>query len=104
LCGVEKPYAALPWFWSDQYDLKLQIAGLNQDYDNVVVRGDAKTSRSIAVFYLKDNKVIAVDCINRAPEFAAVKKALTKGFEMRIDELANESIKPKDLLIEEPQA
>lgn len=100
LCGNQKAYASLPWFWSDQFDLKLQIAGVNTDYDKVIIRGDALHSRSVAVFYLKENAVIAVDCINRAPEFATVKKALTKGLALRIDELANEEIKPKDLLIE----
>ena len=99
LCGNEKQYASLPWFWSDQYDLKLQIAGVNTDYDQVVVRGDTNTSRSIAAFYLKNGRVIAADCINRAPEFAAVKKALSKQLNINITELANESIKPKDLII-----
>ncbi len=100
LCGNQKAYASLPWFWSDQFDLKLQIAGVNTDYDKVILRGDALQSRSLAAFYLKDNTVIAVDCINRAPEFAAVKKAMTKGLALRIDELSNESIKPKDLIID----
>ena len=98
MCGKEKSYASLPWFWSDQFDLKLQIAGVNHDYDEVVLRGDAKTSRSLAAFYLKNKKVIAVDCINRAPEFAAIKKALTKGLSVKVEDLANESIKPKDLI------
>lgn len=100
LCGNQKAYASLPWFWSDQFDLKLQIAGINTNYDKVILRGDALHSRSFAAFYLNQNAVIAVDCINRAPEFATVKKALTKGSVLRIDELANETIKPKDLLIE----
>lgn len=100
LCGNEKLYASLPWFWSDQYDLKLQIAGVNHDYDQVILRGDANASRSMAAFYLKEGNVIAVDCINRAPEFAMIKKALTKQLPIRVDELANESIKPRDLIIE----
>ncbi len=100
ICGKEKPYASLPWFWSDQFDLKLQIAGINHDYDRVVLRGDANGSRSMAAFYLKNNEVIAADCINRAPEFAAVKKALSKGLKIRVDDLADESIKPKDLIID----
>jgi len=99
LCGNQKPYSSLPWFWSDQFDLKLQIAGFNEGYDQVVLRGDSTSSRSMAAFYLKENKVIAVDCINRAQEFAVVKKALTKGLAIRIEDLADESIKPKDLLV-----
>ena len=100
LCNKQKLYASLPWFWSDQFDLKLQIAGVNHGYDRVVVRGDAQTTRSIAVFYLKQNNVIAVDCVNRAPEFAVIKKALSKNLKLRVEELANESIKPKELIIE----
>jgi len=99
LCGNAKLYASLPWFWSDQYDLKLQIAGVNTGYDDVVVRGDLNNSRSMAAFYLKDERVIAADCINRAPEFAVVKKALSKQLAINVSELANEAIKPRDLII-----
>ncbi|MCB1664015.1 MAG: pyridine nucleotide-disulfide oxidoreductase, partial [Pseudomonadales bacterium] len=60
LCGKPKTYHALPWFWSDQYDLKLQIAGLSQGHDEVVIRGNIESSRSFAVFYLKQGFVIAV--------------------------------------------
>lgn len=102
LCGKQKAYASIPWFWSDQFDLKLQIVGMNHDYDNVVIRGGEDNSRSMAAFYLKNNKVIAVDCINRAKEFSVVKKALTKGLELRVNDLADESISPKDLIIETP--
>ncbi len=100
LCGYERLYATIPWFWSDQFDLKLQIAGINEGYDQVIVRGNAEHSRSIAAFYLKAGKVIAIDCVNRAPEFAAIKKALSKRLELRVEELANEEIKPKDLIID----
>lgn len=100
LCGNEKLYSSLPWFWSDQFDLKLQIAGINHDYDHVVVRGDEKNSRSMAAFYLKNGQVIAVDCVNRAPEFAVVKKALSKQLLLNVAELANEAIKPRDLIVE----
>lgn len=99
LCGKQRPYASLPWFWSDQFDLKLQIAGVNHGYDQVVLRGDKTGSRSMAAFYLENNKVIAVDCINRAPEFAVIKKALSKGLEVRVDDLSDETIKPRDLIV-----
>ncbi len=69
VCGKEKTYNALPWFWSDQYDVKLQIAGLSQDYEETLVRGDRETGRSFAVFYFRDNHIIAVDAINRPAEF-----------------------------------
>ena len=77
--GTEKPYNSLPWFWSDQFDLKLQIAGLSDGYDNFVVRGDHEGSRSFAVFYFKGDEFLAVDAVNAPREFMMSKMALTKG-------------------------
>jgi len=73
ICGKREAYNSLPWFWSDQYDIKLQIAGLSQGYDDVEVRGDTST-RSFAVYYLKDGVVIAVDAVNSPREFMQGKK------------------------------
>jgi 3-phenylpropionate/trans-cinnamate dioxygenase ferredoxin reductase subunit len=69
LCGKPKPYNALPWFWSDQFDLKLQIAGLSTGYDDVVLRGDPHEGRSFAAFYFKGDTLIAVDAVNRPQEY-----------------------------------
>jgi len=77
--GTEKPYNSLPWFWSDQFDLKLQIAGLSQGYDDIVIRGDNEGSRSFAAFYFKGDKFLAVDAVNAPREFMMSKMALTKG-------------------------
>jgi 3-phenylpropionate/trans-cinnamate dioxygenase ferredoxin reductase subunit len=71
--GVPTPYSEVPWFWSDQYDLKLQIAGLSTGYDEVVMRGDV-TARSFAAFYLKGGQLLAVDAVNSPREFIAGKK------------------------------
>ena len=68
LCGEESSYAQVPWFWSDQYDLKLQIAGLSQGYDQVIVRGDPD-SRSFSCLYLHDGQLIAVDAVNNPKDF-----------------------------------
>ncbi|MDX1403492.1 MAG: FAD-dependent oxidoreductase [Woeseiaceae bacterium] len=68
VCGEQLRYAQVPWFWSDQYDLKLQIAGLSQGYDQVVLRGDPK-SRSFACCYLQQGRLIAVDAVNSPREF-----------------------------------
>ena len=73
LLGQASPYSEVPWFWSDQYDLKLQIVGLSTGYDEVVVRGDPGT-RSFAAFYLAGGALIAVDAINKPREFLAGKK------------------------------
>ena len=83
ICGNEKPYNALPWFWSDQYDLKLQIAGLSQGYTDVVTRGDRDHGRKFAAFYFKDDLVIAVDAVNMPPEFMIGKKMITE--QIRVD-------------------
>ena len=75
-CGKEVSYNAVPWFWSEQYDLMLQIAGLSQGYDKIITRGDPDNSRSFAAFYLKSGKVIAVDAINKPQEFMFSKKLI----------------------------
>jgi len=77
--GNPKPYNSLPWFWSDQFDLKLQIAGLSEGYDDIVIRGDMERSRSFAAFYFKGDKILAVDAVNSPREFMFTKMALTKG-------------------------
>jgi 3-phenylpropionate/trans-cinnamate dioxygenase ferredoxin reductase subunit len=98
LCGHSKEYKSLPWFWSDQYDLKLQIAGLSQGYDQVVVRGDKLSSRSFAAFYFKEGRLIAADCINRPQEFILSKKIITEGITIEPSRLVDESIPVKELL------
>jgi 3-phenylpropionate/trans-cinnamate dioxygenase ferredoxin reductase subunit len=73
LCGKPQAYDGVPWFWSDQYDLKLQIAGLSQGYDGVVLRGSPE-SRCFTVFYLKDERIIAADAVNRPKDFMLAKR------------------------------
>lgn len=68
ICGDEKPYDAIPWFWSNQYDLKLQTVGLSTGHDEVVVRGDPAT-RSFSAIYLKGGRVIALDCVNATKDY-----------------------------------
>ena len=68
ICGDPQPYEAMPWFWSNQYDLKLQTAGLNTDYDTTVLRGNP-AERSFSVIYLRDGVVIAVDAVNRTKDY-----------------------------------
>ena len=78
VAGQDKPYAALPWFWSDQYDCKLQIAGLNLGHDDVVVR-PGKSERSRSVWYYRGEQLLAVDAINDAAAFVTAKKLLERG-------------------------
>jgi 3-phenylpropionate/trans-cinnamate dioxygenase ferredoxin reductase subunit len=82
MLGAPTTYSEVPWFWSDQYDLKLQIAGLSQGYDEVAVRGDPST-RSFAAYYLAGGRLIAVDAVNNPREFLHGKKLVTAG--VRVD-------------------
>ena len=100
LCGQRKPYQTLPWFWSDQYDLKLQIAGLSDGYDQVLIRGDAATARSFAAFYLRAGELIAADCVNRPQEFMLAKRLLSNRSLVNTERLADESVAVKALLEE----
>ena len=77
--GKPKPYNSLPWFWSDQFDLKLQIAGLSTDYDDIIIRGDIEGSRSFTAYYFKGDKLLAVDAVNAPRDFMMTRMALTKG-------------------------
>ena len=78
VCGKSKMIAALPWFWSDQYDLKLQIAGLNTGYEEVVLSGDPTRDRDFTCFYLRAGELIAADCINRPRHFMFSKRVITQ--------------------------
>jgi 3-phenylpropionate/trans-cinnamate dioxygenase ferredoxin reductase subunit len=68
IMGENKPYRAFPWFWSNQYDLRLQTAGLSVGFDKTVIRGDI-ASRAFSVVYLKDSRVIALDCVNNVKDY-----------------------------------
>ena len=90
--GTPKPYHSLPWFWSDQFDLKLQIAGLSTGYDDVIIRGDSETGRSFAAYYFKGDQFIAVDAVNAPRDFMFGKMSLTKGVNLDKAKLANPDI------------
>jgi 3-phenylpropionate/trans-cinnamate dioxygenase ferredoxin reductase subunit len=92
LCGKLEAYHALPWFWSDQFDLKLQIAGLSQGFDRVVLRGSSTSGRSFAAFYFSGERLLAVDAVNRPKEFMAVRRALAAGHSTDPAKLADESV------------
>jgi 3-phenylpropionate/trans-cinnamate dioxygenase ferredoxin reductase subunit len=78
LIGRERPFTAAPWFWSDQYDVRLQMAGLSAGHDQIVVRG-APAERKFSVFYFRGERLIAVDTVNRAPDHIAARKLLDAG-------------------------
>jgi 3-phenylpropionate/trans-cinnamate dioxygenase ferredoxin reductase subunit len=96
LVGKQRPHHALPWFWSDQYDLKLQMVGLSQGYDQLVQRGST-SNRSFAAFYLKDGLVIACDAVNRPQEFMVAKRLVASRVVIDPALLADESVSLKTL-------
>jgi len=75
ICGEDIAYDQLPWFWSDQYDVKLQTAGLLEGYDDYKVEGDI-ASRKFSVHYFKNDKLIALDALNSPAEFMKAKKLI----------------------------
>lgn len=90
--GKPKPYNSLPWFWSDQFDLKLQIAGLSTGYDDVIIRGSINEGRSFAAYYFKGDKFIAVDAVNAPRDFMFGKMSLTRGVNLDKDRLKDMSV------------
>lgn len=78
IMGGTDGYDAVPWFWSNQYDLKLQTVGLSTGYDHVLVRGDPAT-RSFSVIYLRDGHVIALDCVNMIKDYVAGRALVVAG-------------------------
>jgi 3-phenylpropionate/trans-cinnamate dioxygenase ferredoxin reductase subunit len=96
LCGRETRYSDVPWFWSDQYDLKLQIAGLSEGYDDVVIRGNP-ADRSFACVYLRKGRLIAIDAVNAPRDFVHSKALIAAQALISTDKLADAEISLKDL-------
>jgi 3-phenylpropionate/trans-cinnamate dioxygenase ferredoxin reductase subunit len=88
IVGTPVAYAQVPWFWSDQYNVKLQIVGITEGYDQFVIRGKPD-ERSFAAFYLQNGKLLAVDAINSPREFMLGKKLVAAGARFDIAELGD---------------
>jgi 3-phenylpropionate/trans-cinnamate dioxygenase ferredoxin reductase subunit len=101
LAGLRVPNDAVPWFWSDQYDLKLQIAGLSAGHDEYVVRGDI-ASESFSVLYYRGGGLLAVDAVNMPGDYMAVRKALSQGSTIPAEAAADSSVALRELIV--PQA
>jgi 3-phenylpropionate/trans-cinnamate dioxygenase ferredoxin reductase subunit len=78
IAGQPQAYADVPWFWSDQYDLKLQIAGVGDPDDELILRGDP-ASRAFSCLHLRDGRLVAIDCVNRGGDFLSAKKLIAAG-------------------------
>jgi 3-phenylpropionate/trans-cinnamate dioxygenase ferredoxin reductase subunit len=90
------PYHAVPWFWSNQYDLRLQTVGISAGYDSMVLRGDPDT-RSFSVVYLKANKVIALDCVNATKDYVQGRLFVTEGLSPTFEQLTDTNVPLKEL-------
>ncbi|WP_038207163.1 NAD(P)/FAD-dependent oxidoreductase [Xenophilus azovorans] len=97
ICGKPQPYHPVPWFWSDQYELKLQMAGISDGFDNVVLRGNP-ADRHFCAFYLRDGVLIAADAVNRAPDFMFARRLVAARVRAPAATLADPSIPLKALL------
>lgn len=101
LLGIEAEHKTVPWFWSDQADLKLQIAGLSGGHDQVVLRGNPDTEK-FSVLYYRGGRIIAADCINSPLDFMTVKNALHKGQSIPADVAGDTSVPLKKLVVDAP--
>lgn len=97
ICGKELDNHSHPWFWSDQYDIKLQIAGFNMGYTHVVTRGDSQ-SKNFSVWYFNNDKLLAADCINNPKEFMQAKQLLAKNCAITTEQVADTDFDLKSLL------
>ncbi|WP_026453045.1 NAD(P)/FAD-dependent oxidoreductase [Saccharomonospora iraqiensis] len=98
LTGDPRRYTGVPWFWSNQGDLKLQIAGLSSGYDRALVRHDAERGR-FSVLYYRGDRVIAADCVNAPLDFLAVKNALAARSTIPYDRAADPAVALKALTV-----
>jgi 3-phenylpropionate/trans-cinnamate dioxygenase ferredoxin reductase subunit len=96
ILGQPEPYRATPWFWSNQYDLKLQTVGLSVGYDQTVLRGDP-ASRSFSLLYLRGGKVVALDCVNATKDYVQGRKLVETGAVIAPERLADTSVPLKEL-------
>ncbi len=98
ITGRAEDYASIPWFWSNQGDLKLQIAGLSSGADRTIVRHDTAKGR-FTVLYYRGDQLIAGDCVNNPVDFMAIKSALLKRGNITADQAADPSVPLKSLTV-----
>jgi 3-phenylpropionate/trans-cinnamate dioxygenase ferredoxin reductase subunit len=94
--GRPEPYHAIPWFWSNQYDLRLQTVGLSVGHDSTVVRGRPE-ERSFSVLYLLEGRVIALDCVNATRDYVQGRKLILERRAIERERLADSSVPLKEL-------
>ena len=95
LLGTATPHDKVPWFWSDQFDLKLVIVGVSQGYDTLILRG-APASRSFSACYLRGGELVAIDTVNAPKDQMAARKLIAAHARPNVDRLADAAIALKD--------
>ena len=98
MLGEGQAYENIPWFWSDQYELKLQMAGLSGGYDDIVLRGDPESGRQFSAFYLREGRLIAADCVSRPQDFMFAKKLIAADALPDAAKLADAEVPLKELV------
>ena len=96
IMGKEEAYDAVPWFWSNQYDLKLQTVGLSMGFDQAITRGDP-INRSFSVIYLKGGKVIALDCVNMVKDYVQGRTHVLANAALDLRQLSDASLPLKEV-------
>ncbi|MEO1169201.1 MAG: FAD-dependent oxidoreductase [Pseudomonadota bacterium] len=96
ILGTPAEYETIPWFWSNQYNLKLQTVGLSTGHDATVLRGDP-AARSFSIVYLKEGRVIALDCVNATKDYVQGRKLILGGCAPDPSKLADPAIPLKEL-------
>jgi 3-phenylpropionate/trans-cinnamate dioxygenase ferredoxin reductase subunit len=99
ILGEVVAYDAIPWFWSNQFDLKLQTVGLSQGHDDAVVRGDPE-QRAFSIVYLREGRVIALDCVNSVRDYVQGRALVTSGAMIDRSRLADATLPLKSLMAE----
>lgn len=97
ILGNPAPYEAIPWFWSNQYDLKLQTVGLSAGYDAAVIRGNP-ADRGFSIAYLKQGRIIALDCVNATKDYVQGRKLIIDRVSPDLEKLADAAVPLKELL------
>lgn len=100
LLGRPRPYAALPWFWSDQYDVKMQSAGLAATQDRVLIRGEMGNG-PFSVLYVRDGRLTAIDCINNPKDFMQAKALIAAGKRLDMAQAANRAVDLRTIVLEQ---
>jgi len=96
ILGKPAPEPAVPWFWSDQYDLKLQIAGVPFDAEDLLIRGSMDTAK-FAIFHMKGDRILAVEAVNAPAEFMGGKQLIGTGKNVSRERLADPSVRIKEV-------